>query len=309
MTVTRRHLLGAALVGGAFLLWDRPPGPAWLTVPPLPLPPEAPLQSLGGLHLRREGIGFGGFSGLRIDDDLRLTAVSDGGHWLQARLLLDADLRPRGLAELRSGPLGTGLPIPLGFPLAGRFALDAESLERRPGGGWLVGFERWHRFRAYEDWDDPGRLIAPPPGLRDAPPNASLESLAILTDGRWLVIAEGAPHRVWLGRPETGWTSLSYAATPGFDPTDAAALPDGGALVLERRFSLRGGFAGRLMRLAAPSGDVLRPEVVLDTLPGENWEGVASFRHAGRDLVAILADDNEIFLQKGLLLLFAWKSK
>jgi hypothetical protein len=317
----RRLLTGLAAGAGAALLatrawldWDSH-GPLARPVPPLRLPPGSRLESLGGLLLNRGRIGFGGLSSLRIDDDLLLTAVSDTGFWLQARLQLDDRLRPQGLAELQTGPLSTGLII----PLPGRFDQDAESLEHGPDGRWLVGFERWQRIRSYAALSGAGAPVETPPGLADSPLNAGLESLAILADGRWLAISEGlhdgipAGHRrAWLGAPGRGWMALSYAPAPGFNPTDASALPDGSALILERRFGLLSGFQGRLCRISAPAlsmaapGQVLRPEVVLDGLPGENWEGVSGFVRDGRQCVAILADDNEMPVQQGLLLLFAW---
>ncbi|MFN8882984.1 MAG: esterase-like activity of phytase family protein [Alphaproteobacteria bacterium] len=104
---------------------------------------------------------------------------------------------------------------------------------------------------------------------------------------------------------------------PGFHPTDAAILPDGSALVLERRFSLLGGFAARLVRAvpnalsSAREGTVLGGETILTLddapLPSENWEGVAVTRFGDQTLVALMSDDNESILQRSLLLLFAWR--
>ncbi|MDB5369552.1 MAG: hypothetical protein JWP20_1110 [Roseomonas sp.] len=309
----RRRLLAG--LGGLGLLgacgMDAPPA---TPLPPLDLPAGSPLQSLGGLLLNRGVIGFRGLSGLHIGPDLALAAVSDTGRWLKARLVLGQDDHPLGLEGLSSGRLSDGLVI--GLP--GRFSRDAESLARLPDGTWLVGFERWHRIRAYDDIAGWGRPAEAPPGLLRAPLNAGLESLAVLADGRWLAITEGLKDgernllRGWVGVPGQ-WNAFSYRATPGFVPTDAAPLPDGGALVTERRFSLLGGFKGRLRRLSAASlkaprpGAILVPETLLDTLPAENWEGVTSFPHNGRQLVAMVTDDNELFLQKGLLLLFAFR--
>jgi hypothetical protein len=274
------------------------------------------LDSLGGLLLDRDAIGFGGLSGLHVGDDLRLTAVSDTGRWLRARLVLDDAGRPQGLAELHSGPLSDGLLI--GLP--GRFSLDAESLARLPDGRFLVGFERWHRIRVYDGIDSWGAPVEAPSGLSAAPLNASLESLAVLSDGRWLAITEGLEHapgllRGWVGGPGA-WTAFSYRPAPGFLPTDVAPLPDGGALLVERRFSVwERGFKGRLLLLPAEQLTTLGPDSVLSgnvlldetQLPRENWEGVSSFNWRGRRMVAMVTDDNEFFLQKGLLLLFAFR--
>jgi hypothetical protein len=283
------------------------------------LPSDSPLESLGGLLLNRSIIGFGGLSALHIDAELNLTSISDLGYWLQARLVLDEAGRPQGLAALRSGTLSDGLI----FGLPAKVATDPESLARMADGTWLVGFERWQRIRAYDGIGGWGRPAPSPPELRETPLNAGLESLAVLADGRWLAIAEGLKQdgpdltRGWVGGPDA-WVPFSYRVSHGFVPTDAAPMPDGGALVVERRFDLMNdpGFNGRLKRLSAASlaspspGAILEPEMLLEaaTLPRENWEGVTTFPWRGRQMVALLTDDNEIFLQKGLLLLFAFRS-
>ena len=210
-----------------------------------------------------------------------------------------------------------------GRPLPRGFNADAEALARLPDGTWLVAFERRHRIRAYRRLDGPGAYVAPPPGLDNAPPNGGLESLAVLPDGRLFAIAETftPPDRpelrhAWLGVPGR-WTPLYWQPAPGFHPTDAAILPDGRVLVLERRFSLLGGFAARLVMTApealrlARQGAVLRGETILmlddAPLPSENWEAVAVTRFGDQTLVALISDDNESVLQRSLLLLFAWR--
>jgi hypothetical protein len=312
-SLSRRALLAALLASSTA------PVAAQNAAQPFALPDiPGPLRPLGGLVLAPEALGGGGFSGLHLAPDLTLTLISDRGHWAEARLLLDG-LTPIGLHPLRHGPLRdeAGKPIPRGFNA------DAEALARLPDGTWLVAFERRHRIRAYRRLDGPGAYVAPPPGLENAPPNGGLESLAVLPDGRLFAIAETftPPDRpelrhAWLGAPGR-WTPLYWQPAPGFHPTDAAILPDGRALVLERRFSLLGGFAARLVLTApgalpsAREGTVLRGEAILvldDTpLPAENWEGVAVTRFGDQTLVALISDDNESILQRSLLLLFEWR--
>jgi hypothetical protein len=268
------------------------------------------MRLLGGLLLNAEAIGFGGLSGLHLAPDLTLTAVSDTGNWLTARLVL-RDLRPTGLELLRSGPLREVNGEPMNRGKMG----DAEALARLSDGVWLVAFERSHRIRAYRDLDQPPGLVQAPPGLERAGSNQGLEALAVLADGTWLAISEGlaVPDqpglvRAWLGGPGR-WRSVAYRAEPGFRPVDAAALPGGGALVLERYFSILGGFEGRVVRLspAALGAEVLEgPEVLrlAAPLPVDNYEGIAVTRHAGRTLVALLSDDNQSVFQRSILLLF-----
>ena len=124
-------------------------------------------------------------------------------------------------------------------------------------------------------------------------------------------------RRAWIGGPGA-WKPVAYRAEEGFNPADAAPLPDGGAVVLERRFSVVGGFGGRVVRLdaaqlrAADEGAVLEGEEILrlsSPLPTENYEALAVARHGGRTLLAVLADDNENMLQRSLLLLFAFTAE
>ncbi|MFC7475220.1 esterase-like activity of phytase family protein [Dankookia sp. GCM10030260] len=280
-----------------------------------PLPPGGRLELLGGLQLDDEALGFGGLSALHLDADLQVTAISDLANWMTARIVL-RDGRPTGLAGLRTGPLGDGA----GQPLPRGFGGDAESLARLPDGTWLVGFERWHRIRAYQRLDGPGRYVPAPPGLEKAGGNGGLEALAALADGRLLAITEAmSVHdqpgvvRAWLRGAAGEWMPLAYRPGEGLSPSDAAPLPDGGALVLERSFSLFGGFGGRLMRIpaaalhAAGPGTVLEGEEILRIaapLPVDNFEGVSAVRVGGRTLVALVSDDNQNLLQKTLLLLF-----
>ncbi len=206
-----------------------------------------------------------------------------------------------------------------GQPLRGRMG-DSESLARLPDGEWLLGFERWHGLMRYRQLGGPAQPVEPPPGLSGAPDNGGLETLAVLADGRILGIAESLPgtagegsRMAWLGTQQQGrmaWSRLSYHPAPGLEPTDAAGLPDGSALVLERHFSLFGGFSCRLAHVPASAfraGGVLRGETWLDMppdLPAENWEGVAAARVGGRLLVILATDDNENPFQRSLLALY-----
>ena len=282
----------------------------------LETPPGSRLEALGGLVLDTSVIGFGGLSGLHLSDDLHVTAVSDLARWMRARLVLQPDGRPAGLEGLRTGRLrdGAGQPLPRGF------SGDAEALARLPDGTWLVGFEHWHRIRAYADLDGPGAYVDAPRGLLRAPGNGGLEALAVDADGRWLLIAEqlavpGQPtlRQGWHGRPGR-WVPIAYRPAPGLDPVDAAPLHGGGMLVLERRFSLLGGFTGRVVRIPAEAlgqaqaGAVLEGEELLrlsPPLPSDNFEGIGAARVSGRTLVALASDDNENPLQRSYLLLFS----
>mgnify|MGYP002780778548 CR=1 FL=1 len=287
---------------------------------PFALPPldHSPFHSLGALELHRSNLGFGAFSGLHLAPDLTLTAVTDTARFAEFNLALDAVLRPQALTLKRAGRLGDGA----GRPLPRGYAGDAEALTRLPDGRWLVAFERWHRIRSYRDLAGPGAPYDAPPGLDRAPGNRGLEALTALPDGRILAITEEMPlsdapgaYAAWIGRPGA-WRAIGWRPALGHLATDAAALPDGGALVLERFFSLFGGITARITRipaalLADPApGTILQGEELIrldGALPPENYEGIAVTLHGGRTLVAVISDDNENALQRSLLLLFEFR--
>ena len=286
---------------------------------PEPLPEGFPdplagtaLRPLGVLRIDTEALGADGLSALHVAPDLTLTAVSDRGRWCQARLVLGPSGMPIGLEAPRAGPLRDIA----GQPLRG-FLGDAECLALLPDGSWLVGFERLHRIERYRHLDSPAEPAAAPPGMIGWPGNGGLESLGVLPDGRWLAIAESerAPEDdtarlAWIGGP-AAWQPFAYRPAPGHDPSDLCPLPDGGALVLERHVEFPEGFSARLTRLpplpAAP-GTVEGQLVarLAPPLPSDNWEGVCAFRHGGRDLVAVISDDNQLFVQRTLLMILGW---
>jgi hypothetical protein len=295
---------------------------------PIALAPENPPDRLGSLRFigARQFLAadprVGGVSGLLVDDALRLTAVTDTGLWLTARIVIAAD-RLAGVEDLVVAPIqdGAGQPLP-----RGRMG-DAESLARLPDGSLLVGFERWHRIRRFASPTAPGLFFPTPPGLEVAPGNEALETLTTLADGRLLAIEEGrdddTPRRAWLGGPAlggaAGWAQLTYQAALGFRPTDAAGLPAGGpsaggALVLERSFSPWRGFGSRIAHLGAAAlagaaaGTTLRPVEVARIEPpllSDNYEAIAvARRQAGGLYVFLASDDNFNALQRTLLLAF-----
>lgn len=288
----------------------------------IPLNPEnveqdsvGDLRFLGGLELGSSERGFGGLSGLTVAGD-RLLAVSDRGLWFAARVARDRAGRLVGLEQPELAPLLTTR----GRALSAGTAADAEALARTSDGDYYVAFERRHRLWRYAG-PDPRRSraygVAGPQRIADLPNNGGIEALAALPDGRLLLIAEAGRNEAgdfhaWLlkdGRAEP----LAYAAHGEFKPTDAAALPDGGVLVLERRFTgIIGGLSARITRIPAaalrPGARVESAEVALFERPLalDNYEGLAVSRDAdGGTLVWLMSDNNfNTLFQRNLLLLF-----
>jgi hypothetical protein len=288
---------------------------------PVPLDEQRPdrrevehLIYRGGVELTSPDPRFGGWSDLRVGDDgATLTAISDRGFWLRAKVIYDAEGMLKGLGEARLGSL---------IDLSGRrlrgHAGDAEGLVAMPDGSFIVSFEQQHRFWHYPAAEPPfslpPRALARPSELKDAPPNGGVEAIARLADGRLLALVEelyeGDAHVGWVGDGRR-WDKLLYQSGVNFKPTGAAQLPDGELLVLERRFSLLGGFGVRIARVAR--GDIVAGARIVGTeiarlerpVSVDNFEGIAVVPGgAGRPRILIVSDDNYLAVQRTLLFLF-----
>lgn len=261
-------------------------------------------EVLGIVEIKARHRWFGGISGMVMDGDW-ITAVNDSGHWMRFRLDSDPDGRPLAVSDLTVAPLG-GLD---GSKRDG----DAEELVRISD-GWLVSFERRHRILRYGPSlsGEPERVDVPD-AIADLPDNGGIETLTLLPDGRLFMVAEegdgdGGLLPAWIGGPGE-WRRLSYARDLPFRPTGAAVLPDGGVLVVERRFSLWGGLGARLVHIAPDDlrpGFVIRPREIFRLgapLLVDNFEAVAVRRRAdGRLLATLVSDDNFNPLQSTLLM-------
>jgi hypothetical protein len=259
---------------------------------------------------------FGGLSGLWLADHagatdgaLTMIAISDRGVLWQATLRHDDQGRLIGIedwsvAGIRKRPDEIDL----------RLDFEAEALADDGDGGLVVGYEGDHRLQRLPLIDlraVPSRLPLPE-GL-GGHSNSGIEALTGLPENRLMAIAErvGAPGGVGL----SAWLidgaridPMIYQPTPGFAPTGADHLGDS-VYILERRFSLLGGFESRI-RVLPTAG--IRPGARLDGRLlaafrfgdiGENFEAVAAKRAPdGRTLVYLLTDDNFHMLQRTVLL-------
>jgi hypothetical protein len=278
------------------------------------------LTYLGGVALRSLDPAFGGYSALSVVGD-RFTLLSDGGNVVA--FTMAADWRPRALA-FRNLPSGPGI----GWDKRDR---DTESMvvDSRTGRTW-VGYENYNAIWRYAPGFAGAERWRTPRAMRDWPVNGGPESLARLPDGRFVTISETGhvPPRRWhgsrrerlrtrdalifAGDPTLGGAPAFFAYEPEgkFDPADAAALPNGDLLVLERDFRLPYRFHNRLALVPAAAirpGGIARGRTLgyLDApLIHDNFEGVAITREGGATIVWIVSDDNQSLLQRTLLLKF-----
>ncbi|MDG5493403.1 esterase-like activity of phytase family protein [Niveispirillum sp. BGYR6] len=278
----------------------------------------------GAVALQEGRKTVGGLSSLRVSPDGRqFIAISDRGDKVAGRLSYRPDGTLTGMDDLIKAPLleSDGSALQGGKN-------DTESLAMIgpwPGDGWVVGFEREHRLLRY------GPALAGvkpvpldgPAGLKELDFNAGLETALMLADNRLLLIAEGeaagAPglHRAWVGR-SGNWVEFRYQGHPPFLPVDAANLPDGGILVLERRVGMLGGWGSRIVHIDAKAlavgtmaGATLAGREIARLDPPlltENFEGI-DVRPAkdGRVFIHIISDDNFFVLQRTVMMMFEWK--
>jgi len=282
------------------------------------------LEYRGGLVLSSAEEHFGGWSGLVMDGDgRRLVSISDEGAWLSASVEY-AGKAPTGLVRATIGPL---LAL-RGRPLREKVDQDAESLALLEGtldrGTLLIGFERKHRIARCPVLN--GEVQAPtehlrlPPEAGRMPANQGLEAVTVIQAGplKGSVVAFAERYTRGSGY-HTGWVwvngqpqRIQLRDIDGFNITDAAGLPDGGLLVLERFFRWSTGVKMRIRRLAAAEikpGARLDGHVVLEcdqTYEIDNMEGVAVHRGArGETVVSLISDNNfNRFLQRTVFLQF-----
>jgi hypothetical protein len=280
---------------------------------------ESELTLVGAWRLRCSDRRFGGLSGLWVDVAKReLTALSDRGHWLTAPATFDRDGRLASLGPWTFAPLLDRERK----PLSGLNA-DAEALTREPDGRWLVAFEHWHRIWRYPPAGPsagPPRAISSGLDLRAAAPNGGIEALVALDDGRLLALSErmwvrdGTAVRGWL-HAAGAWHALDYQVSALFLPTDAARLPSGDVVVLERRYLGATRLAARLRWVPARAiqpGALIRPRLlarIAEPTLLDNYEGLATTAHGDHVDLFIISDDNFSAQQRTLLLQLRRDSK
>lgn len=298
-----------------------PDGPVAVNVRVPPLEDER-LRRVGALRIEEVLVlsagGLGGLSGLTVAADDSFAAVSDVGYAVRGRLVRDAGGRLTGVADVRRQTL-----FPDAAGRGGKSENDAEELTPTPDGGFLASFERNHRILRFgPDFaaSGPPVRLPDPPGLRNAPGNGGIEAMAAWSDGAVMALQEqgdGETAPGWLsqGFPKVSadWRGFRYRPAPGFSPSGAVALPDGDALVLERRVGLLSGFSVRLALVkrgdAAAGGEVVGRELARLEPPGpsDNFEAVAVLpAAAGGFDVFLLSDDNFNPFQSTLLIRLSW---
>jgi hypothetical protein len=289
---------------------------------PIVIEPGMLVEYRGGMVLASRDRAFGSWSGIDFAADGTLYAIADDGHWMS----LNPVEREGWLVGI-DRPMVAPLLDDRGQASSNKRVVDAEGLRiiRRDGVELaLVSFEQTPEVRIFDGPDFATarpRRTPVPREINNAPDNLGLEAIAVAPPGSALagaivVIAErfldrNGNHRGYiLDGPRAG--TFALRRTSGFDVSDAAFLPDGDLLVLERKFSFPSGFSMRVRRIAAAT---IVPGAILDGLAllegdartgVDNMEGLAvRVAQDGTALLTLIADDNNSFLQRTVLLQFA----
>jgi hypothetical protein len=277
------------------------------------------LQFRSGLVLTSPYRGFGGLSSWRLDSrGERFVAASDKGRWFTGRIIYRGGAMT-GLADVETAPMLAAD----GRPLAAHGWFDTESMAR--DGNWIyVGIERVNRIVRF-DFGHHGMAaraatVVAPADVRKLPYNAGLESLVVVPKGRPLagtliaisergLDAGGNIKAYLIGGPAPG--TFAVRRRDNFDISDAALLPGGDLLLLERKFSLLEGAGIRIRRIAlgtvAPGAVVDGPAIFNADLGQEidNLEALEVHVDAdGETVLTLVSDDNFSMIQRTLLLQF-----
>ncbi|MBC7985661.1 MAG: esterase-like activity of phytase family protein [Sphingomonadaceae bacterium] len=287
---------------------------------PIPLDPAnrsagriGALRWLGGWELTSANPEFGGISAIAFDAGAFL-AVSDAGGVFRFALGEDGAITSARILMLPDGPA----PARDGAPR--KEDRDAEAIVFAPDTLHLwVAFERANAVWRYSvHFEIEGH--AEPAAMRGWPVNGGPEAMVRLPDGRFLILSEEAGSGpgttaglIFAADPvesDAPPLRFAYVAPEGYVATDAAALPDGRLLILNRRFNFTEGPSAILA--VAPLDDlreggrlVPRPIATLRApLTVDNMEALAVGVEDGRTIVWIASDDNFNPLQRTLLMKF-----
>lgn len=274
------------------------------------------LRFRGGIVLSSSHKAFGGLSGFRIQEDgSTFIALSDRGVWLRGRIVYQKG-RPAGITDAVIEPVLTTAGRPA-------FNWDTESIAQ-DGKKLYVGVEDIDSIMTYEyNADAPlsrARKMAIRKGLIALPRNRGLEALVFVPrnlphGGSLIAFSErgldnaGNLKAFLIGEGVTG--TFSVKRSDDYDISDAAILPSGEVLILERRFTLTGLASTRIRRIRL---DRIRPGTVVDgpvifeadmRYQIDNMECIDVHRSASGELiVTLVSDDNYAVIQRTLLLQF-----
>lgn len=279
------------------------------------------LTFLGGLEIIASDRKIGGLSGLlSLKGGEEFFAVTDNGHWVSGTVKQAENGAPNGIENVRYAPL-LGAD---GKTLKARWGHDTEALALSRSGLYVTAETRnavYHYPWPIETGSEKMiGTVALPKQARELPRNAGLEALAAMPldgdfSGSLIAISETARSshhnlRGFILGP-SGPSTFELRRRDDFDVTDAAFLPNGDLLVLERRFNLRNLIGMRLRQIEKTDieiGAIVDGEMLLEAnfnFQIDNMEALAVHQNLlGETIITLVSDNNRSILQRTLFLRF-----
>jgi len=257
---------------------------------------------------------FGGISALAVQGNgTHFLALSDRAYWIRGRIVYE-DRRPVAIKDSEIASL-------IGPDKKSAANWDTESIAIA-GSLIYIGVEGHDSIPVYgyspDGFPEYDHAIQFPEGIKELPRNQGLEAMVYRKSGRGgelVAISEKGLDRkgniigYLLG--DGGRARFCIKRRDSFDITDAALLPCGDLLILERKYDIEHGASMRLRRIR--DGDI-KPDAVVDggilmeadmQCHVDNMEALdVHLDRAGKSILTIMSDDNFLSLQRTLLLQF-----
>ena len=274
------------------------------------------LEYRGGLVLSSPNANFGGISALRVQPDgFNFLGATDRGFWLRGRIVYNGN-RPTGIADFEMKPIldTSGKP-------SGR--LDVESIAE-DGSLLYAGIERINSILRFDygrlGFLAPGQPIAVPAAIKKWPGNQSLEAMICVPkgyplEGTLIVVSEhgldelGNAQAFLIGGSMPGIFTVKRSSD--FDISDAALLPSGDLLLLERKFSIQNRASMRIRCVPSKEieqGALLDGTVLIEAdrnFQIDNMEAISVHRaSSGEVILTLISDDNFSSTQRTIMLQF-----
>jgi hypothetical protein len=275
------------------------------------------LEFRGGLELTCAYEHFGGFSAMRIQPDgANFIALSDRAFWLRGRIVYKG-IHPAGIQSAVMAPVLDG---------SGKAATRWDTESIADDGEWLyVGIEGINSIMRF-DYGKKGlaaraESVSVPSGIKGLPDNKGLEAMVFVPrklplGGTLIALSErgldksGNLKAFLIGGRKPG--RFAVKRTDEYDMSDAALLPNGDLMILERKFFVLQGVFMRIRRIRL--GDI-RPGALVDgpvlieanmRNQIDNMEALCVHQgRSGEIILTLMSDDNFSAIQRTVLLQFA----